>query len=228
MVQCPPMRIFVLGTGASGALLAHLLARQGHRVICGDKNPERARRFLGRKSPLPIVPVNTRNLRGVVRAALGEVGVVLAAQDEVGTLPHHFRVRQMDVKIGGNEIDRLRRWYRQGKLQRSRGLVSTRFPHTLTPRQVTRLIHRGVLQNARFAAAVIVRGRRREQLLEIRWDASFPTGHAFRALFSSHAPWRLFPRGLAGRNAAGRPCRRSPSLPHHQAHVPAERRPPGR
>src|ERR1700729_4134780 len=65
------MRIFVLGTGASGALLAQLLARQGHRVTCGDKDPERAKRFLGRKSTLPIVAVNARNLRGVVRAARG-------------------------------------------------------------------------------------------------------------------------------------------------------------
>ena len=65
------MRIFVLGTGASGALLAQLLARQGHRVTCGDKDPERAKRFLGKKSTLPIVAVNARNLRGVVRAARG-------------------------------------------------------------------------------------------------------------------------------------------------------------
>src|ERR1700686_2790713 len=65
------MRIFVLGTGASGALLAQLLARQAHRVTCGDKDPERAKRFLGRKSTLPIVTVNARNLRGVGRAARG-------------------------------------------------------------------------------------------------------------------------------------------------------------
>jgi hypothetical protein len=316
------MRIFVLGTGASGALLAQLLARQGHRVTCGDKDPERAKRFLGRKSALPIVAVNARNLRGVVRAArgcqllvnaspavfnevalraalrlrahyldlashltrnpfkaeelaynerfaekrraavinagaapgltnllaaraadlldevtaiyirlyegteaddpisqwshesafdeavsrprvvrdgrfllakrfgererfrfpppIGEVSVVLAAQDEVGTLPHHIRLREMDVKFGGNEIDRLRRWYRQGKLRRSGRLVASRFPRTPTPRQVARLIHRGVLQNARFAAAVIVRGRRGDQKLEVRWDASFPSLYQIR------------------------------------------------
>jgi Saccharopine dehydrogenase NADP binding domain len=316
------MRIFVLGTGASGALLSQLLARQGHRVTCGDKDPERAKRFLGRTSALPIVTVNARNLRGVVRAArgcqllvnaspavfnevalraalrlrahyldlashltrnpfkaeelayderfaekrraavinagaapgltnllaarsadsldevesihirlyegseaddpisqwshesafdeavsrprvvrngsflfakrfgererfrfpppIGEVGVVLAAQDEVGTLPHHIRLREMDVKFGGNEIDRLRRWYRQGKLRRSSGLVTSRFPRTPTPRQVAHLIRRGVLQNARFAAAVMVRGRRGEQKLEIRWDVSFPTLYQIR------------------------------------------------
>jgi hypothetical protein len=316
------MRIFVLGTGAAGALLAQLLARQGHRVTCGDKEPERAKRFLGRKSTLPIVAVNARNLRGIVRAArgchllvnaspaifneialraalrlrahyldlashltrnpfkaeelgyherfvekrrtavinagvapgltnllaaraadsldateaiyirlyegieaddpisqwshesafdeavsrprvvrngrfrfaqrfgereafrflppIGEVNVVLAAQDEVGTLPHHIRVREMDVKFGGNEIDRLRRWYRQGKLRRSSRLVPSRFPRTPTPRQVAGLIQRGVLQNARFAAAVIVRGRRGEQPTEIRWDASFPSLYQIR------------------------------------------------
>jgi len=316
------MRIFVLGAGASGAFLAQLLARQGHQVRCGDKDPERAKRFLGRKNKLPIVAVNARNLRAVVRAArgcqvlvnaspavfneialraalrlrahyldlashltrnpfkaeefayderfaekrraavinagaapgltnllaaraadsldeveaiyirlyegteaddpisqwshegafdeavsrprvvrngrfllakrfgerekfrfpqpIGEVSVVLAAQDEVGTLPHHIKLREMDVKFGGHEIDRLRRWYRQGKLRRSRRPVAARFPRTPTPRQVAHLIHRGVLQNARFAAAVIVRGRRGEQRLEIRWDVSFPTLYQIR------------------------------------------------
>jgi hypothetical protein len=346
------MRIFVLGAGAAGGLLAQLLARQGHRVTCGDRDPERARRFLGKKSRLPLVQVNARNLRGIVRAArgchllvnaspavfnevvlraalhlrahyldlaahltrnpfkaeqfayndrfvekrrtaiitagvapgltnllaaraaemfdevaavwvrlyesteaddpisqwsaesafdeamsrprvvrngrfhlakrfsererfrfpppIGEVSVVLAAQDEVGTLPHHIRLREMDVKIGGNEIDRLRRWHRQGKLHRSRGLVKVRFPHTPTPRQVARLIRRGVLQNARFAAAVVVRGKRREQPLEIRWDAGVPTLYQIRQRGLAVTPiaWatahmaalfvRHFPRKLHG------------------------------
>jgi NAD(P)-dependent dehydrogenase (short-subunit alcohol dehydrogenase family) len=346
------MRIFVLGAGASGSFLAQLLARQGHRVTCGDKDPERARRFLGKKSPLVVVPANARNVRSVVRAArgchllvnaspakfnetalraalrlrahyldlsahmarhpfkaeqlayakrfaakrraavinagvapgltnllaarasemldhvealhirlyesteghdpvsqwsaegsfdeavsrprvvrdgrfhlakrfsererfrfpppIGEVSVVLAAQDEVGTLPHNISLKQMDVKFGGNEIDRLRRWHRQGKLHRSRGLVAVRFPHTPTPRQVAHLIRRGRLQNARFAAAVIARGLRKEKPLEIRWDVAFPTLYQIRirglgvtpityatahmaALFVRH-----FPRNLHG------------------------------
>lgn len=352
MLECPPMRIFVLGAGATGSLLAQLLARQGHSVICGDKDPERARRFLGKKSALPVVAVNARNLWAIVRAArgshllvnaspavfneivmraalwlrahyldlaahlvrhpfraeqlrfherfwkknraavitagvapgltnllakrgaelldsvqavyirlyestesedplsqwsaegsfdeavsrprvyragrfhlakrfserekfrfpapIGEVSVVLAAQDEVGTLPHFLKLREMDVKIGGNEIDRLRRWYRQGKLSPSRGAVAKRFPKTPTPRQVARLIRRGVLQNARFAAAVLVRGVKKEQPRLIRWDASFPTLYQIRlrgmlttpiayatahvaALFVKH-----FPRDVAG------------------------------
>jgi hypothetical protein len=113
-------------------------------------------------------------------APIGEVGVVLAAQDEVATLPHFIRMRNLDVKIGGNEIERLRRWYRQGKLSSSRGMTRKRFPQTPTPRQVARLIRQGKLQNARFAAAVIVEGVRREQPLRIRWDASFPSLYQIR------------------------------------------------
>lgn len=86
----------------------------------------------------------------------------------------------MDVKIGGNEIERLRRWHRQGKLSKSRGLSATRFPRTPTPRMVARLIRRGVLHNARFAAAVIVRGSKRDQPMEIRWDAEFPSLYQIR------------------------------------------------
>jgi NAD(P)-dependent dehydrogenase (short-subunit alcohol dehydrogenase family) len=346
------MRIFVLGAGASGSYLAQLLARQGHQVTCGDRDPERARRFLGKKNPLPIVPANARNARSVVRAArgchllvnaspakfneaalraalrlrahyldlsthmarhpfkaeqlsynqrfaekrraavinagvapgltnllvaraaelldqldtvhirlyestdgdtpvsqwsaeglfdeaispprvfrdgrfhlakrfsererfrfpppIGEAGVVLAAQDEVVTLPHHLKLRQLDVKIGGNEIDRLRRWHRQGKLNRSRGLVAARFPHTSSPRQVARLIRRGKLQNARFAAAVIALGTRKDHPVEIRWDVAFPTLYQIRMRGLGVTPItyataqmaalfvRYFPRGLRG------------------------------
>src|SRR5437016_12605803 len=296
------MRIFVLGAGATGSLLAQLLERQGHTVWCGDRDPVRARRFLGKKSSIPIAEVNARNLRGIVKTAkgcqliinasasvfneivlraalrlrahyldlsshltrnpfqseqfryvkrfeaknrsavinagaapgltnllvkraadlldevtsvqirlyesaesddpiaqwspevsfdeavshprvyrngkfllkkrfaelekfrfpdpVGKVRVVLAAQDEVGTLPHFIPMREMDVKIGGNEIDRLRRWQRLGKLNRSRGLVRLRFPKTPTPQLVAKLIRQGVLQNARFALAVLVQGEK--------------------------------------------------------------------
>jgi hypothetical protein len=316
------MRIFVLGTGATGSLLAHLLERQGHKVTCGDRDPERARRFLGKKSRIPVVQVNARNLWGIVRAArgsqllvnasaavfneivlratlrirahyldlaahlgrnpfkaeqlrfddrfrkknraalitagaapgltnllvaraarlmdsvdavyirlyestesedpisqwsaevsfdeavsrppvvhhgrfrfgkrfgerekfrfpppIGEVNVVLAAQDEVGTVPHFLRLKEMDAKIGGNEIDRLRRWYRQGKLSPSRGLVASRFPTTRTPRQVARLIRGGILQNARFAAAVVVLGVKGEHRIEVRYDVLFPSLYQIR------------------------------------------------
>lgn len=327
------MRIFVLGAGATGSLLAHLLEKQGHTVWCGDRDPERARRFLGKRSSIPIATVNARNLHGVVRAArgcqlivnatasvfneivmraalrlrahyldlsshlarnpfkaeqlryakrfeekrraavinagvapgltnllvkraadlldrietvrirlyestesddpisqwspevsfdeavshprvyrdgkfrlekrfadvekfrftepVGAIRVVLAAQDEVATLPHFIPMRSMDVKIGGNEIDRLRRWQKQGKLSRSRGMARLRFPKTPTPRKVARLIRQGVLQNARFAMAVLVQGVKHTgghtRHLLIRTDCAFPTLYQIRqrGLFST-------------------------------------------
>jgi hypothetical protein len=346
------MRIFVLGTGATGSYLAHLLTRQGHQVTCGDRDLDRARLFLGKKSTIPVIQVNARNLWGIVRAArgsqllvnasasvfneivlraalrlrahytdlsahltrnpfkaeqlrfdkrfqeknrvavitagaapgltnllvargaelmdsvdavyirlyestesddpvsqwsaevsfdeaislprivrggrfkfgkrfgekekfrfpppIGETTVVLAAQDEVGTVPYSLKLKEMDVKIGGNEIDRLRRWYRQGKLSKSRGLVASRFPKTPSPRQVARLIRQGSLQNARFAATVIVRGMKQDRTIEVRYDALFPSLYQIRqrglalspvsyataqmaSLFIKH-----FPRDLAG------------------------------
>src|SRR6202048_371584 len=259
------MRIFVLGAGATGSLLAQLLEKQGHTVWCGDRSRAPARRFLGERSTIAVTEVNARNLRGIVRAArgsqlivnasasvfnlivmraalrlrahyvdlsshltrnpfkaeqlayarrfegkkrtalinigaapgltnllvkraaemldevesvqvrlyessesedpisqwspevtfdeaishprvyragrflmekrfaelekfrfpdpVGSANVVLAAQDEVATLPHFIPMQNMDVKIGGNEFDRLRRWYKQGKLSKSRGIV---------------------------------------------------------------------------------------------------------
>src|SRR5437879_5053002 len=270
------MRIFVLGAGATGSLLARLLERQGHTVWCGDRDPERARRFLGKKSTIAVTQVNARNLRGTVKAAkgcqlivnasasvfneivmraalrlrahyadlsshltrnpfraeqlrymkkfeeknrvalintgaapgltnllvkrpadlldevqavhirlyessesddpisqwspevsfdeavshpqiyrngkfqlgkrfseiekfrfvdpIGSARVVLAAQDEVATLPHFIHMRDLDAKIAVNEIDRLRRWHKQGRLSRSRGMARHHFPETSSPR----------------------------------------------------------------------------------------------
>src|SRR5580700_8463341 len=320
------MQIFVLGAGATGSLLAQLLERQGHTVWCGDRDPDRARRFLGKRSTIAVTEVNARNLLGIVRVArgcnlivnasasvfnqivmraalrlrahyvdlsshmtrnpfkaeqfafakrfeekrrtalintgaapgltnllvaraaemldqvesvqirlyessesddpisqwspevtfdeaissprvyrngkfkmekrfaelekfrfpdpIGNANVVLAAQDEVATIPYLIPMRNMDVKIGGNEFDRLRRWYKQGKLSKSRGIVRQRFPQTSSPRAIATLIRQGVLQNARFSAAVLVRGVKRgakeDQHLLIRTDAIFPTLYQIR------------------------------------------------
>jgi len=350
------MRIFVLGAGATGSLLAQLLERQGHTVWCGDRDPERARRFLGRKSTIAVTEVNARNLRGIVRAAkgcqlvvnasasvfneivlraalrlrahyvdlsshltrhpfkaeqfryvkkfeeknrvalintgaapgltnllvkraaelldeiqavhirlyessesddpisqwspevsfdeavshprvyrggkfqlgkrfsevekfrfvepIGTARVVLAAQDEVATLPHFIPMRELDVKIGGNEIDRLRRWHRLGKLTKSRGMLRRHFPQTSSPRMIAKLIRQGILQNARFAAAVLVRGlkkgKKEDRRILVRSDCTFPTLYQIRqqgryntpvAYATAHVAAlfiKFFPRELAG------------------------------
>ena len=346
------MRIFVLGAGSTGSLLAQLLVRQGHTVWCGDRDPARAERFLGKDSGIEVRVANARNLWSIVRAArgcnllvnaspavyneiilraalrlrvhymdlnahltrypfrpeqfrfhkkflaknraalvctgaapgltnllakrgaelldrvdsicfrlyesteskdpistwspdvafasaisrpriyrngrfhmtkrfsepekfrfpppLGETPVYLAAQDEVCMTPYIIPLRDCDAKIGGKDFERLRRWYRQGRLTRSQGLVRKRFPKPPTPKQVAALIRKGVLENARFAAAVLVRGEKEGQPLLVRWDASFPTLYQLRrhglvctpisyatahlaALFVKH-----FPRDTAG------------------------------
>ena len=310
------MRIFVLGVGATGSLLVQLLKRQGHRISCGDRDPERASRFLGEASAIPVQQVNARNIEGIVTAAqgtqllinacpavfnkiilrahyldmaahltenpfqaeqlrfatdfqnlrrtavitagiapgltnlliaasadlldsvetvqvrlyeatesdspvsqwsaevafdeavsrprlyrqghftlgqrfggreifrfpapIGPVGVVLAAQDEVVTVPQVIPLRSMDAKIGGSDIDQLRRWYRQGTLRKSRGLVPSQFPRTPTPGTVHQLLHRGILHNARFAAAVVVTGLKQGRPTLIRWDATMPSLHLLR------------------------------------------------
>jgi len=52
-------------------LLAKLLIRQGHEVLCGDRDLFRARAFLGEHSTLVIQRVNARNSRSIVKAAKG-------------------------------------------------------------------------------------------------------------------------------------------------------------
>ena len=119
---------------------------------------------------------------------IGLVGVVLAAQDEVTTLPRFLCFKSVDAKIGGTDMERLRRWYRQGKLTRSRGLSSVRFPETATPRMMIKLVRRGILHNARFAVAVLVYGYKRGRPYLVRWDARFPTLYELRRRKSTYAP----------------------------------------
>jgi saccharopine dehydrogenase (NAD+, L-lysine forming) len=350
------MRIFVLGAGATGSLLAQLLERQGHDVWCGDRDPARARRFLGTRSTIAVTTVNARNLHGIVRAArgcqlivnasasvfneivlrsalrlrvhyldlsshltrnpfqaeqfryeekfrekgrvalintgaapgltnllvkraaelldevhsvdirlyestesadpisqwspevsfdeaisnpriyrnkkyllakrfselekfrfpdpIGTTNVVLAAQDEVATLPKFIPMQDLDVKIGGNEFDRLRRWHKQGRLSKSRGRNRSRFPETSSPRKIAVLIRRGILQNARFAASVLVqglnRGRTEDEYAVVRSDALFPTLYQIRqqGLFTTAVAYgtahvaaqfiKFFPRNAEG------------------------------
>ncbi|MBS0153404.1 MAG: saccharopine dehydrogenase NADP-binding domain-containing protein [Nitrospira sp.] len=324
------MKVFVLGVGATGSLLVKLLARQGHHVLCGDRDPVRAREFLGAKSPIAVQQVNARNLRSIVKAAggchllinacpavfnnivmraalslgahyldtashlradpfrpeqfhfdqqfrknkqwalihagaapgltnlfavqaaaqldrvdkvevrifeetasdapvsqwsaessfdeavsrpriyregrfrygprfgerelfrfpgpIGRVGVVLAAQDEVVTIPRTLGLKQMDAKIGGMDIDRLRRWYRQGKLRQSRRLSPVRFPATPTPAAMTTLVQEGILHNERFALAVLVYGDKQGRSCLIRWDAQFPSMFELRRRRISSSP----------------------------------------
>lgn len=141
---------------------------------------------------------------------IGLVGVVLAAQDEVTTLPRFFCFKNVDAKIGGTDMERLRRWYRQGKLTRSRGLSSVRFPATATPRMMINLVRRGILHNARFAVTVLVYGNKRGCPCLVRWDACFPTLYELRRRKATCAPiaWgaahlaalfvKSMPRGLTG------------------------------
>jgi len=309
------MRVFILGTGATGGLLAQLLRRRGHTVWCGDRDPERARRFAGHA--FECRQANGRSLRSVVRAArgcqllinaapavfnetiiraalrlrvhyldlashlsrnpfkaeqlrfeddfarrgrlglinagvapgltnllvaacadtldevdhvrirlfedlesdapvstwsaevahdeatsrpriyrdgrfrlarrfseaewfrfprpIGKSRVVLAAQDEAATLPRFIEMNNLDVKIGGNEVDRLRRWYRQGKLRASGERVNERFPDTATPEEVSELMRQGKLQNARFAVCVVVSGRKGARQVERQRCCVFPS-----------------------------------------------------
>jgi hypothetical protein len=141
---------------------------------------------------------------------IGSTSVVLAAQDEVITAPYAIPMTSMDAKFGGSDIDRLRRWYKQGKLRKARRPTPSRFAHTSTPRTVRRLFRQGKLHNAHFAAAVIVEGIKNERLTTVRWDAMVPSLFQLRrqGLLCSPIAWataqmaalfiRHLPRELSG------------------------------
>src|SRR5262249_19140180 len=145
---------------------------------------------------------------------VGASRVVLAAQDEIATLPRFIAMRDLDAKIGGNEIDRLRRWHKQGKLSKSRGRRQHHFPETASPRRIAVLIRQGLLHNARFAAAVLVRGIQRGPKEDVhvlmRSDVLFPSLYTIRrrGLFTTPVAFatahvaaqfvKFFPRDTSG------------------------------
>lgn len=113
-------------------------------------------------------------------APVGIARVVLAAQDEVATLPYFVKLHSLDVKIGGNEIDRLRRWQRQGRLFPSSEMDKARFPRTASPGEIADLVRRGRLSNARFSACVVVAGRKGGRRVEHRRCCTFPSLYKLR------------------------------------------------
>lgn len=106
---------------------------------------------------------------------IGKARVMLAAQDEAVTLPRFIRMNALDVKIGGNEMGRLRRWYREGKLRPSSVRINHRFPDTASPAEVRELMRSGELRNARFAVCVSVIGQRNGKCLGRRRCCVFPS-----------------------------------------------------
>jgi len=311
------MRIFLLGAGATGGLLARVLRRQGHQVLCGDRDPDRARPFLGRA--IPCVAVNARSQRSVadaaggcdllvnavpavfnetvIRAALqlrvdyldlsshrsrnpfkaeqlgyhqqfveagrlavinagvapgltnllaaacaetldqvqririrlfeetrskrpisswsaeaaydeavsrppvyrdgkfrlaerfsegevfcfpnpiGQARVFLAAQDEVASLPYFIPMKDLDVKIGGKEFERLRRWCLRGRLGLAGEDFRKRFPKTSSPLELAELMRDGGLGDALFAVCVSADGRKGHRQVERRRACVFPSLH---------------------------------------------------
>jgi len=141
---------------------------------------------------------------------IGDVRVVLLAQDEVATLPHFIRMTDLDVKAGGNDIERLRRWHRQGKLWPSDGRSEKRFPPTVIPAEMAGRMRRRTLRDACFAVAVSVTGRvgarwsehRRacvfSSLLQLRRKRLLTTPIAYAAAECAAAFIRHWPRGVAG------------------------------
>jgi saccharopine dehydrogenase-like NADP-dependent oxidoreductase len=63
------MKVFLLGAGAKGAMLARLLSRDGHQVTCGDSDAKRALSFLGNGAE--VTKVNAGRCSATAEAAAG-------------------------------------------------------------------------------------------------------------------------------------------------------------
>ena len=120
-------------------------------------------------------------------APIGRRRCVLAAQDEVGTLPRYVPLRELDVKIAGRDMEQIRNWHRQHRLRAGRPPHRSRFPPTPSTSELATLMRHGVLHEARFALAILVNGTRKGEAATIRSDASFPSLRqlAARGLFTT-------------------------------------------
>jgi len=126
-------------------------------------------------------------------------------------------MRELDVKIGGNEIDRLRRGQAGETIEIPR-MAKLRFPQTSSPRMIAKLIRQESCKT-RDSRSSAVRGKKhgkKEDLhLLIRSDCVFPTLYQIRrkGLFTTPVAYatahvatlfiKFFPAGARGCVRAG-------------------------
>lgn len=105
--------------------------------------------------------------------------------DEVATIPHYIKVRRVDFKSSGTDIELAKVLYRLGLFNKKsisfdgRQVIPVKFfsklaPKVPTPEEMRRMIKSGVVENAIFIAVVEVEGKQGGRKITIKTSAIFP------------------------------------------------------
>ena len=105
--------------------------------------------------------------------------------DEVATIPRYIKVRRVDFKSSGTDIELAKALYRLGLFNKKpivfagRQIIPVKFfsklaPKVPTPEEMRRMIKSGVVENAVFVAVVEVEGKQAGRKITIKTSAVFP------------------------------------------------------
>lgn len=119
----------------------------------------------------------------------------IIAQEEIGTLPLFIKVRRIDLKGAGSEIEFIHTLFKLGLLKKQlvrigNALVSPyefmikAWPDVLPPVEVKKIVASGKLHDAHFMAAVVVLGQLEKKKKELRADIIFPSQSEINKLLS--------------------------------------------
>lgn len=127
--------------------------------------------------------------------------------DEVATIPRYIKVRRVDFKSSGTDIELAKALYRLGLFNKKpisfdgRQIIPVKFfsklaPKVPTPEEMRRMIKNGVVENAIFAAVVEVKGKQAGRKLTIKTSAIFPDLKEISKKFFG-ATYISYPTGIA-------------------------------
>lgn len=127
--------------------------------------------------------------------------------DEVATLPRYLKVKNVNFKSSGTDIEFAKAIYRLGLFNKKpisfggRSIIPVKFfsklaPKVPSPEEIRGMIKRGVVENAIFVAVVEVEGKQAGRKMLIKTSAIFPDLKSIPRSFFG-ATYISFPTGTA-------------------------------
>jgi len=109
----------------------------------------------------------------------GKMPATLICQDEQLTVPHFIKIKNMDVKSGGNDIELMKLFYHlglffekpmtlKGLKTKPKDLLRKIIPPTPSPQEMANILKKGRIQEARFGIVVEIHGKKNGHAKKIK------------------------------------------------------------
>ncbi len=137
----------------------------------------------------------------------GKMPATLIAQDEQITIPRFIKVRNMEAKSGGNDVELMKLFYRLGLFSekpmtlkgtkiKPKDLLIKIIPPTPSPQEMINMLKKGRIQEARFGVVVEIHGKKNGHTKKIKSWLISPSIFKINQLMPG-ATYISYPAGLA-------------------------------